>query len=334
MSNRNNSSFCDNIDFSSDTLFLSLLYSCVFCVGLPLNCLALFGLHGLLKAGDILPVFVINLLLSDLLQILTLPLWIDYFSNDHKWRFGEAACRVIGCIFWISLFVSIFFMCCIFLERYMAVTHPLLFQKHIRVRNSCIFCAFLWVFVTICSSVGIGLGFESAPLDRCMETYPTEKDFAQFQLIAMTITFVLPLCFLLSIYRGIQKNIVNVTSIRDKEKRKILLMLTLIIVMFVLVFGPFHFMCYVAYIGILTLQDSCDYESRIFIYFQVAMGLLSLNSVLDPVMYIFVRKDLRKKLITIFSFSQKKEAQNATAGATSISLRPGGTQHQVASSHV
>ncbi|XP_066575846.1 G-protein coupled receptor 4-like [Amia ocellicauda] len=269
MNNNSNLILCDNIDFTSDQLFLSVLYIVVFCIGLPSNCMALYGLYRLVKGEDILPVFAINLLLSDLLQISTLPLWIDYYMNGHKWRFGEASCSIIGCTFFISLFVSIFFMCCISLERYLAVTRPLWFRRHSKIRNSAVFCLVLWVFVTVCTSVAFSLGFESSPNELCMEKYPAEKSFAVFQLFAMTISFILPLIFFLFAYCSIRNNISGVVSIPNEEKEKILLLLFLILVVFVVVFGPFHIICYVAYIGVLFLEDSCDYEASIFIYFQV-----------------------------------------------------------------
>ncbi|KAK6467639.1 G-protein coupled receptor 4-like, partial [Huso huso] len=182
----NNSSIrnesCDNIDFSLDQTFLPVLYGLVFCIGLPTNCLALYGLYRLVRTDNALPVYVINLLLSDLLQISTLPLWIDYYSHGHVWRFGNTLCEITGVIFWICQSVSIFFMLCVALERYIAVSHPLCFRSQ-------------W--------------------------------------------------------------------------------------------------------------DSCDYEARIFIYFQIGMGFLSLNSLLDPFLYIFVCRDVRKEMLDSFPCFQK-----------------------------
>ncbi|MGH0128830.1 UNVERIFIED_CONTAM: hypothetical protein FKN15_036376 [Acipenser sinensis] len=116
----NNSSIrnesCDNIDFSLDQTFLPVLYGLVFCIGLPTNCLALYGLYRLVRTDNALPVYVINLLLSDLLQISTLPLWIDCYSHGHVWHFGNTLCEITGDIFWICQSVSIFFMLCVALE--------------------------------------------------------------------------------------------------------------------------------------------------------------------------------------------------------------------------
>ncbi|KAK1175181.1 G-protein coupled receptor 4-like [Acipenser oxyrinchus oxyrinchus] len=293
------------IDFTSDQVILPVVYGFVFCIGLPTNFLALYGLYRLVKTENVLPVFVINLLLSDLLQISTLPFWMDYYRNIHVWNFGLGACSIIGCIFYISMFVSIFFLCCIALERYLAIVHPLWFRKYGKLRNTCLICVGLWVFVISVTSVAFKLGFEDAESSLCMEKYPSDRSFAVFQLVAMAITFPLPLCFLVFLYRGIQKNITKVISVPDEEKKRIVGLLSLIIIIFILVFGPFHLMCYVNYMGVLLFEDSCDYESRTFIYFQFAIGLLSLNSALDPIMYLFLRKDYRKVVINSFPHLQR-----------------------------
>ncbi|XP_006643298.2 G-protein coupled receptor 4-like [Lepisosteus oculatus] len=80
--NNSNSTGCI-IDLRVDQTFIPVLYGCVFCVGLPTNCLALYGLYRLVKADYALPIYAINLLLADLLQIATLPLWIDYYHGGH-----------------------------------------------------------------------------------------------------------------------------------------------------------------------------------------------------------------------------------------------------------
>ncbi|KAG9338578.1 hypothetical protein JZ751_025636 [Albula glossodonta] len=294
--------FCHEIDFSSDSLFLSVLYGILFCIGLPTNCLALVGLYRLVKEENILPVFVINLLLSDLIQIGILPLWIDYYLSNHKWNFGRDVCSIVGCVFYISVFVSVFFMCCVAVERYLAIAHPLCFGRYRRLSNAIALSVGLWVLVTGGIFLAFFIGLEDDENDLCMETYDSATDYAAFQLTAMTVTFLLPLVLLVYIYVSARRKIASVASVPPREKKKIIWLLLLIVSMFVVVFGPYHIMVYVNYAGILYLDNSCKFQARIFIYVQVATGLLSLNSILDPVMYIFIRKDFQKAVLRRFPF--------------------------------
>uniref|UniRef100_A0A8C4T2N0 Zgc:171579 n=1 Tax=Erpetoichthys calabaricus TaxID=27687 RepID=A0A8C4T2N0_ERPCA len=308
----------------SDSIFLPGMYGFVFITGLPLICFALHGLYRLMKSENTLPIYVFNLLISDLVQICTLPFWIVYYRNGHVWRFGRVLCSLIGCMFFVSLFVSIFFMCCITLERYLAISHPVWFRNQRQLWKSWIVCLALWGLVSLFTSGAFYFGFEEDQNIRCMENYPAQKKFAIFQLIAMTTTFVLPFIFLLFMYQATGRNMRKVMLMSDEEKKRITSLLSLIIIIFTAVFGPYHIIYYVKYIGILILQDSCNFQSSIFIYCQIALGWLSLNSILDPIMYIFLRKDFIRILSKTFPFLQhfdcwRRRAYGQAAHKSSIS---------------
>ncbi|XP_066578288.1 G-protein coupled receptor 4-like [Amia ocellicauda] len=296
----NNSTICD-IDLNADQIFLPVLYGCVFCIGLPTNCLALYGMFCLVKTDYTLPIYIINLLLADLLQIGTLPLWMDYYSRGHQWRFGHAACKIIGCVFYISLFVSICFMCCVSLERYLAIVHPLWFQSQRMVRNVYLLSLAVWLFFTSAVAVGFKMGFEGNTTSTlCMEEFPSKTDFALFQLVSIPFTFLLPLLFLLFVFFRVRSSLARSVSLSGQEKRRFNGLLLLIVLMFLLIFGPYHLVRMVRYAGVISVSDKCHFESRIFLPFQIALGLLSVNAILDPIMYIFIYKSSREKMLASF----------------------------------
>ncbi|XP_041095535.1 G-protein coupled receptor 4-like [Polyodon spathula] len=296
---------CDNIDFSLDQTFLPALYALIFCIGLPTNCLALYGLYCLVRTDNTLPVYIINLLLSDLLHITMLPLWIDYYSRGHVWRFGDALCSSTGIIFWISQIVSIFFMLCVALERYIAVSHPLWFRSQRRLKYTCLLCGFAWLVAFLGITISFKVGFTNTADGLCFEKYPSNKQYCVLRLGTITLGFPLPLTLLVGLYGATWRNINQAVSVADCEKKKITKLLLLLVVIFVLVFGPYHIVGYVRYTGLMVLEDCCDYEARIFIYFQIGMGFLSLSSLLDPFLYIFVCRDVRKEMLDSFPCFQK-----------------------------
>ncbi|MBN3273377.1 GPR4 protein, partial [Polyodon spathula] len=283
---------CNNIDFSSDQTFLSVLYGFVFCIGLPTNCLALYGLYRLVKTDNALPVYVINLLLSDLLQISMLPLWIDYYSHGHVWRFGVTACVFVCFISNVSLYSSIFFLCCISLERYLAITHPLWYRNLHTPKLTAMTCVGLWVAVTLVVLMDylIGLGTVTEP--QCLEHYPRKWIYAVLQLLLKTFTFPLPLFLLVFVHRRTRVSLAHSVSVSAEEKKRISSLLALVVIIFTLVFGPHHLIVFVKYIGLIVLGENCEFESRIFLCYQVSGGLGSLNSLLDPVLYIFLCRDV------------------------------------------
>lgn len=82
-----------------------------------------------------LGVYLINLSVADLLYITTLPLWIDYFLQHDDWIHGQGSCKLFGFIFYTNIYVSIAFLCCISLDRYLAVAYPLRFAKVRRIKT-------------------------------------------------------------------------------------------------------------------------------------------------------------------------------------------------------
>ncbi|XP_066568367.1 G-protein coupled receptor 4-like [Amia ocellicauda] len=197
--NNSSATYC-GINFSADQVFLPVLYGVVFCIGLPTNCLALYGLYRLVKADYALPIYVINLLLADLLQIATLPLWIDYYSRQHVWHYGFLACKVAGSIFFISLYASVLFMCCIALERYLAIVHPLWYQRRRRLHNVYLLCLAAWAILVPPVVFSFHIGSKNENQTFCRESYPSRKEFAAYRLVTIPITFLLPLFFLAFIY--------------------------------------------------------------------------------------------------------------------------------------
>lgn len=82
-----------------------------------------------------LGIYLINLSVADLLYIMALPLWIDYFLQHDDWIHGQESCKLFGFIFYTNIYVSIAFLCCISLDRYLAVAYPMRFAKVRRIKT-------------------------------------------------------------------------------------------------------------------------------------------------------------------------------------------------------
>ncbi|XP_036439412.1 G-protein coupled receptor 4 [Colossoma macropomum] len=281
------------IDFKQDSVFLPVLYGIFFIIGTPLNLVALFGLYRLVKTENVLPVYVINLLLADLIQLLTLPLWMDYYANEHYWRFGPRSCQFMGLFFYISVYAGIFFMCIIALERHMAIVRPLKFQKFRQLRCAWFIALGVWVLIAVPPSVAFDKLFPKQNYTLCIEKYPSEGSFITYRLITLLLSFVVPLSFIALLHQKTLRSLMTINSLLSEEKRRIRGMLTLLVAIFVTVLGPYHFIGCVKYLGLLIHRQVCEWEKAMFVPYQLGRGLLSLNSLLDPVLYIFLRSDFR-----------------------------------------
>uniref|UniRef100_A0A096MHK3 Peter pan homolog n=1 Tax=Poecilia formosa TaxID=48698 RepID=A0A096MHK3_POEFO len=65
-----------------------------------------------------------NLAISDLLYILSLPLLIVYYALGKHWVFGEAVCKIERFLFTCNLYVSIFFVMTISVNRCVGIACP------------------------------------------------------------------------------------------------------------------------------------------------------------------------------------------------------------------
>lgn len=291
-SNLNEANNC-GVDLSQDAIYLPVIYSIFFIIGTPLNLMALFGLYRLIKSENVLPVYVINLLLSDLLQLFTVPLWIDYYRRGHSWRFGSTSCQLLGVSFYISIYTGIAFMCIIALERYLAIAKPLRFQALRKLKFARWIALSIWVVVAVPPSIVL---HKMQPNDNhtlCIESYPSKEGFIIYRLITLSLSFIIPLAFIVILHRKTLRSLSAIGTLGTEEKHRIRGLLILLMVIFILVLGPYHITGCVKYIGLLLHGDACEWEKTVFVPYQLGRGLLSLNSVLDPILYTFLRSDFR-----------------------------------------
>ncbi|MBN3295694.1 GPR4 protein, partial [Amia calva] len=184
-------------------------------------------------------------------------------------------------------------MCCIALERYLAIVHPLWYQwsRRHKLLTVYLMCLAAWTILVLPVVFSFHIGYKDADESFCKESYPSKKEFAAYRLVTIPITFLLPLFFLAFVYQLVRSHLDEAISVPAKEKKGITGLLLLIMLVFLLVFGPYHVVGYVMHFGSYLNQDSCSHEAQVFLYFQMALGLLSINILLDPVMYIFLSQD-------------------------------------------
>ncbi|TRY72923.1 hypothetical protein DNTS_011397, partial [Danionella cerebrum] len=257
-----------HIPLENDRAGLTYIYSIAFSIGLPANLLSLWGLYQLAHSGigGCQLVYILNLLLSDLLQLITLPLWILYLQGDHRWPYGSVTCQLVGYVFYVNIYASVIFLCLIALDRCLAIVYPL-------------------------SSRGVR--------KLCLEQYPVSTRYAYFKIATVALGFLMP-CFILGYTSArIWRTLQNSLSVVDQERRRIVATLVVITVIFIVIFGPYHLVVGYRFIVLLftdSEKDQCEVEVSIYLYYRICYGLTSLNTLLDPLFYIFLCNDARQEL--------------------------------------
>ncbi|XP_036403085.1 psychosine receptor-like [Megalops cyprinoides] len=187
------------------------------CIEFPVICWAIFALYHLVKDDNAVPVYVINLLISDILQhIGRFCILIPDLSPQVENTF------YFICV--IGVLSSVVFMVCIALERYLAIVHPLWYRYRRTVRHSVLMSLIAWVSPFILALLG---GIASYCSGHIKNTYLT-------LCIFLILPFPLLVFFLVATWRALSRS----TSVPVTERKRILCTLLLVLGNYAVLFFP------------------------------------------------------------------------------------------------
>ncbi|KAF7643067.1 hypothetical protein LDENG_00245860 [Lucifuga dentata] len=287
-----------NLPLDTDTVGLTCIYGVIFSLGLPSNLLSLWGLYQLGRSGlgGCQLVYILNLLLSDLLQLLTLPLWILYLQSGHRWLYGQLACELVGYVFYVNVYASVMFLCLIALDRCLAIVYPLSSRRVRTVRVAGVSGVAVWILTFLFCLCGLLPSVFDSDRLLCLEQYPVSPRYAHFRTATGALGFLLPCTILGYTSAHIGVTLRRSPSLSDHERHKIVGILVVITVNFIVVFGPYHLVGGYRFVSLLLTDEPCGLERAIFLTYRLSYGLTSLNTLLDPLFYIFLCPDARLEL--------------------------------------
>ncbi|XP_075771360.1 G-prodeshotein coupled receptor 4 [Pelodiscus sinensis] len=314
-----------HVDSKIDHLFPPTLYITVIALGLPTNGLALWAAYLQVRQHNELGIYLLNLSVADLLYIATLPMWVDYFLHHDNWVHGQESCKLFGFVFYTNIYISIAFLCCISVDRYLAVAYPLRFAQVRRVKTAVAVSAVVWA---------IEIGVNSAPLfhdelfhDRynhtfCFEKYPMESWVAWLNLSRVFLGFLVPWTLMLFCYQGILRAVRGNVSTERQEKAKIKRLALSLIAILLVCFAPYHLILLSRSAAYLRRPCDCSFEERVFAAYHTSLAFTSLNCVADPILYCFVnegaRGDVAKALASLRRFLASAKPQEMASASLSL----------------
>ncbi|CAL8353793.1 unnamed protein product [Lota lota] len=299
---------CVNIEDSYISDLLTGLYILAFIFGLIFNVLTLGPIFQQVRSQNVLGVFLLNLSLSDLLFILTMPLWINYYHSNHRWELGQLSCSVAGFFYYSNMYISIFLLCCISVDRCLVVTFPLRFKTHRTSRYAWAQCLAVYAVVVLLHVLVLALDNlsdahdERNDNDRCYETYPMQAPVALFNLLRVGLGFLLPLLVLALSYWKVLATVGQSPGLSAQGKRKVRLLSFGVIGIFSVCFAPYHLLLLARSLAYYLSPDAelrgsyCAFEQAVHFHFSCTLALSSLNCVVDPVLYVLVSNGVREEV--------------------------------------
>ncbi|XP_029292847.1 LOW QUALITY PROTEIN: suppressor of SWI4 1 homolog [Cottoperca gobio] len=240
-----------------------------------------------------------NLVISDLLYVLTLPLLIVYYALEKHWVFSNAVCKIERFLFTCNLYVSIFFIMAISVNRCVALVCPFFSRSYVEPFHAKAISVIIWIVVGVFSFPA--LTFSSVCHNaynnntQCVSYCNKEKMDASphfnytiflsvFGCLVPFIVTVTSYCLVISV---VWKNV----SITKLEKRKVGLLITAVIVLYAISFVPYHvFQLYHFY------QKSHKFNPSggwVYKTYQLTKGLATLNMCLHPILYMALFDSIR-----------------------------------------
>ncbi|XP_053531379.1 P2Y purinoceptor 11-like [Ictalurus punctatus] len=235
-------------------------------------------------------VFSCNLVISDIFYALTLPLLIDYYSRERQWIFGDAVCKIERFLFSCNLYVSIYFIMCISVHRYLAIVQPIFMRKHIRPKHAKIISVFVWIFVASISSPLLyfsGLNKERCSLFANINNKSNLK--STYRVFMVVIGCFVPFVVTFASYFGVIMAVFKNANITSVQKKKVALIIGLVCVLYTLSFVPYHILQIVNF----KLREEGKTNCYVRNGYQVSKALACLNMCLNPILYMAVSDSIR-----------------------------------------
>lgn len=290
-------------------VLMPLVYSVVFFVGLLGNCLALHVIRPNLKKINSTTMYSLNLVISDILFTLSLPLRIAYYAMGFHWPLGEVACKISGLIFYINTYAGVNFMTCLSVDRFIAVVTPLRFAKLRKVSKVRYICLGVWLLVLAQTLPLLNMSMSIKQADgyiTCMEYPNFEKvdHIASILIGAVVIGYVIPVvtilvCYSFLCYRlqFIAKN--NHLTDKSGRNRKAIGVICCVSLVFIICYSPYHIDILQYMIRKLVSNLGCTDLTAFQVSLHITVVLMNLNSCLDPFVYFFACKGYKRKVLKL-----------------------------------
>lgn len=200
------------------TTVIPCIYSVICVLGIFANALAVYVLaHASSSRRTVPNIFMLNLCVSDLLFLLSLPLWAVYYSRGYSWPFGQVACKICGALHNLNLYASIFFITCMSMDRYLAIVHTFRSQSTRYPKRARLTCIVVWVLACACSAPTLALRdthyLQGLGVEVCAIVYPNHTWYMTLTWMKILLAFLLPLLVISFCYYAIGRHLLADTGL-------------------------------------------------------------------------------------------------------------------------
>uniref|UniRef100_A0A3B3U940 Prostaglandin D2 receptor 2 n=2 Tax=Poecilia latipinna TaxID=48699 RepID=A0A3B3U940_9TELE len=304
----NNSSMqtqtCFAQNLTSMNIFNASFIGIVSVIGILENLLIL-AVVGFRVNRSIISIWILNLAASDLLATFTLPFYTLYHASGTSWILGSTFCSIYSSVFFFNMFVSAFLLAAISLDRCLVVVRPVWAQNYRSIQLVGKVCCVLWALAVLLT-IPFFMFRDVIPLGKgkclCYYDYTSYLPSEPFDLTSLCrqrkvglafmklfFAFLIPLTVIILSYVAVNSSLAQRGCRRPFRFVRLVIA---VVVTFVLCWAPYHLFIIIEVMA--PKGSSAQKVATKVLPISATIGFL--NSVLNPILYVFSCPDLCRKI--------------------------------------
>ncbi|XP_053259479.1 pyroglutamylated RF-amide peptide receptor [Podarcis raffonei] len=309
---------------------LAFVLTCVLIFALALfgNGLVLYVVSRRKAMRTVTNIFICSLALSDLLIAFFCVPFTMLQNISSNWLGGAFACKMVPFVQSTAIVTEILTMTCIAVERHNGIVHPLKMKWQYTNRRAYTMLGIVWLLAAIVGSPMWHVQRLENKYDFlydkvyvcCLEEWASPVHQKIYATFILAILFLLPMILMLLLYSKIgyelwiKKRVGDasvlqtihgneMSKIARKKKRAIIMMVT-VVVLFTICWAPFHVM----HMMIEYSNFEREYDDvTIKMIFGIVQIIGFSNSICNPIVYAFMNENFKKNFLAALCFCIIKE---------------------------
>ncbi|XP_030635241.1 leukotriene B4 receptor 1 [Chanos chanos] len=261
-----------------------------FVFGFPGNLFVVWSVVCRVKHRSVTCLLVLNLAVADALVLLSAPLFLRFLAGGRGWEFGGAMCKTVHYLCCVNMYASIYLICLMSADRWLATTRPFLSQRLRTKRTIRTAMLGIWILAFLFS---LPMPFyrsnlqpflhKNVSVSICMPYHWKSVKHEVFQYVMETaLGFALPFTFIVFCYTSV---ILRLRSAMFQRRGRGSCLILLIIVAFALFWLPYHLINVIQVIGLAGGSPSALSAAKVARPNVTAFAFMS--SSVNPVLYVF-----------------------------------------------